>query len=74
LNAQKPAQRKVVSENAMHKSEMITDSVYSSFKESELKNQIASLGSNEGSGVVLSDGDIEKIALVVAKVLNKLDN
>jgi len=32
----------------MHKSEMITDAVYSSFKESELKNQIASLG---GMGV-----------------------
>jgi len=44
LNAQKPAQRKAVSENVMHKSEIIADAIYSSFKESELKNQIASLG------------------------------
>jgi len=32
----------------MHKSEMITDAVYSRFKETELKNQNSSLG---GMGV-----------------------
>ncbi|HSG24963.1 MAG TPA: hypothetical protein VLA32_02530 [Anaerolineales bacterium] len=53
----------------MHKSEMITDAIYSSFKESELKNQIASLGSNGESEIGLSDGDLDKIAQLVAEKL-----
>jgi len=71
LNAQKPAQRKAASENVMHKSEMITDAFYSSFKEGELKNQIASLGSNGGLEGILCDGDIERL---VQKLADKLKN
>jgi hypothetical protein len=69
LHASKPAQRKAVSENVMHKNEQITDSYYSSFQESELKNQIASLGGNGGNEIGLSNGDIERIAQAVAKIL-----
>ena len=70
LNSEKPAQRKAVCENVMHKSEMITDAIYSSFKEGELKNQVASLGSNGENEGILSDGDIEKIANVIIAKLN----
>jgi len=69
LNAEKPAQRKAISENVLHKSEQITDAVYSSFQESELKNQIVSLGNNGGSENGLSDGDIERISREIAKYL-----
>lgn len=53
----------------MHKSEMITDAIYNSFKESEIKNQIASLGDNGESEIGLSDGDLDKIAQLVAEKL-----
>jgi len=57
----------------MHESEQITDAVYINFQESELKNQIASLGGNGGSEGVLSEGDLDKIAQVVAeKLLEKM--
>ena len=56
----------------MHKSEMITDAFYSSFKEGELKNQIASLGANGRSETGLHDGDIERIAQAVANILKNL--
>jgi len=58
-----------VSENVMHESEQITDAVYINFQESELKNQIASLGGNGGNEIGLSDGDIYKIAQAVAQIL-----
>ena len=54
----------------MHKSEMITDAIYSSFKENEIKNQIASLGGNAGHEGILSKGDIEKIASSMLAKLN----
>ena len=54
----------------MHKSEMITDAIYSSFKENEIKNQIASLGGNAGHEGILSKGDIEKIASSILAKLN----
>ena len=44
------------------KSEMITDAIYSSFKEGELKNKIASLGDNGGNDSGVSEEIIEKIA------------
>lgn len=69
LHASKPAQRKAVSENVMHKNEQTTDSIYSSFHESELKNQIASLGGNGKGEIKLSDADIERIAQTLAKML-----
>jgi len=47
----------------MHESEQITDAVYINFQESELKNQMASLGGNGGNEIGLSDGDLDKIAL-----------
>jgi len=62
LNSEKPAQRKAINENVMHKSEMITDAIYSSFKEGELKNKIASLGDNGGNDSGVSEEIIEKIA------------
>ena len=55
----------------MHQSEMITDAIYSSFKESELKNQIASLGANGESSGVLSERDILRIAQTVVTLLGK---
>jgi hypothetical protein len=62
-----------VSENVMHESEQITDAVYINFQESELKNQIASLGENGGNEIGLSDGDLDKIAQLVAeKLLEKM--
>jgi hypothetical protein len=45
--------------------------VYSSFQESELKNQIASLGGSGKSEIGLSDGDIERIAQAVAQILGR---
>jgi integrase len=73
LHAEKPAQRKAVSENVMHNSEQITDAVYSNFQESELKNQIASLGGNGGKDIGLSEGELDKIAqLVTEKLLEKM--
>ncbi len=69
LHADKSAQRKAVSENVMHKNEQITDAIYSSFQEDEIRNQIASLGKNGKNEVNLSDGDIERIAQTLAKML-----
>ena len=71
LHAEKPAQRKAVSENVMHKSEQITDAIYSSFQESEIKNQIASLDGSGESETGLSDADIEKIAQRIFEKLGK---
>ena len=57
----------------MHKSEQITDAVYSSFQESELKSQIASLGGNGVNKNSMSDGDLDKMARLVAeKLLEKM--
>ncbi len=57
----------------MHESEQITDAVYINFQESELKNQIASLGGNGGNEGILSEGEIEKLAQLVAeKLLEKM--
>lgn len=69
LHADKPAQRKAVSENVMHKNEQITDAIYSSFQEDEIKNQIASLGQSDKTEFNLSEGDIERIAQTLAKML-----
>ena len=51
----------------MHKSEQITDAVYSSFQESELKSQIASLGGNGVNKNSMSDGDVEKIMEILVR-------
>jgi 3-methyladenine DNA glycosylase AlkD len=64
-------EHKLYSENVMHESEQSTDVVYSNFQESELKNQIASLGRNGGNEIGLSNGDLDKIAQLVAEKLKK---
>jgi len=50
MHSKDRAQFKAISENVMHSNTRITDEIYSSLKETEIKSRILSMGDENGSG------------------------